>query len=105
MSAFRVVMITVPPDKAEDLAQKMVESKLAACVNIVDTVKSIYNWKGGQKKDIESMLIAKTTTKKVERLIKFIREAHSYEIPEVLALTVAEGNPDYLDWLDKETSE
>jgi len=105
MSAFRVVMITVPPEKAEELSQKIVESKLAACVNIVDTVKSIYYWKGVLKKDTESMLFAKTTTKKVERLIKFIREAHTYEIPEVIALTIAEGNPDYLDWLDKETSQ
>ncbi|MEW5925800.1 MAG: divalent-cation tolerance protein CutA [Candidatus Zixiibacteriota bacterium] len=105
MSAFRVVLITVPQEKAEELSQKMVEGKLAACVNIIDTVKSVYHWKGGMKKDYESLLIAKTTTKRVERLIKFIREAHSYEIPEVLALTVTEGNPDYLDWLDKETSE
>ena len=104
MGAFRVVMITVPQDKAEDLSQKIVEGQLAACVNIVDSVKSIYHWKGVLKKDTESMLFVKTTTKKVERLIKFIRESHSYEIPEVVALTVAEGNPDYLDWVDMETS-
>lgn len=105
MSAFRVVLITVPPDEAEELSQKIVENKLAACVNIVEKVKSIYYWKGVLKKDSESMLFAKTTTKKVERLVKFIRDAHKYELPEVVALTIAEGNPDYLDWLDKETSQ
>nr|MBN2276268.1 divalent-cation tolerance protein CutA [candidate division Zixibacteria bacterium] len=105
MSAFRVMLITVSVDKAEELSQKIVESRLAACVNIVDHVKSIYHWKGVIKKDAESMLIVKTTTKKVENLIRFIRENHSYEVPEVISLTVAEGNPDYLDWVDKETSQ
>ena len=105
MSAFRVMMLTVPFDKAEDLSQKIVESRLAACVNIMDRVKSIYHWKGVVKKDMESLLIVKTTTKKVETLIRFIRDNHSYEVPEVLSLTVAEGNPDYLDWVDKETSQ
>jgi len=105
MAAFRVVFITVPPETAEELSQKIVENKLAACINIVDRVKSIYHWKGVIKKDTESLLIVKTTTKKVERLIKFIKENHSHEIPEVVALTISEGNPDYLDWLDRETSE
>lgn len=104
MSAFRVVLITVPPEKAEDISQKMVESKLAACVNILDKVKSIYHWKGVLKKDAECLLVVKTSTKKVESLIKFVREHHEYEIPEVVAMTIAEGNPDYLDWLDRETS-
>jgi len=99
------VLITVPSDKAEELSQKIVENKLAACVNIVEKVKSVYYWKGVLKKDTESMLFAKTTTKKVERLIKFIREVHTYELPEVVAVTITEGNPDYLDWLDRETSQ
>ena len=105
MSAFRVVLITVPQSEAEELSQKIVESRLAACVNIVDTVKSIYHWKGVVKKDTESLLIVKTATKKVESLVKFVRDKHEYELPEVVSLTIAEGNPDYLDWLDKETSQ
>jgi len=64
MSAFRVVLITVPSDKAEELSQKIVENKLAACVNIVEKVKSVYYWKGVLKKDTESMLFAKPPPKK-----------------------------------------
>ena len=105
MSAFRVVLITVPHGKAEELSEKIVESRLAACVNIVDSVKSIYHWKGVVKKEAESLLVVKTATKKVESLIRFVREKHEYEIPEVVSMIIAEGNPDYLDWLDKETSQ
>ncbi len=104
MSAFRVVLITTPPDMAEVISQKIVESKMAACVNIVDRVKSIYHWKGVVKKEFESLLIVKTATKKVESLIRFIRENHTYDVPEVISMTIAEGNPDYLNWLDEETS-
>jgi periplasmic divalent cation tolerance protein len=103
MSAFRVVFITAPPDKAEQISQKIVESRLAACVNIIESVKSIYHWKGVVKKDNESLLVVKTATKKVESLIRFIRENHIYEVPEVISVTIAEGNPDYLNWLDQET--
>lgn len=105
MSAFRVVMITVPPENAEELSERIVESKLAACINVIDNIKSIYRWEGAIKKDAEALLIVKTATKKVENLIKFVRENHSYEIPEVISVTIAEGNPDYLDWLDKETGQ
>ncbi len=104
MSAFRVVLITTPPDKAEEIAQKIVENKMAACVNIVDKVKSIYRWEGEVKKEFESLLIVKTATKKVEELIRFVRENHTHEVPEVISITISEGNPDYLNWLDNETS-
>jgi periplasmic divalent cation tolerance protein len=103
MSAFRVVMITAPPDKAVELARKIVTRRMAACVNVVGSAKSFYHWKGVLKEDTESLLVAKTTTKKVESLIKFIRDNHSYEVPEVVSMTIAEGNPDYLNWLDEET--
>ncbi len=103
MGAFRVVFITTPADKAEELARSLVESRLAGCVNIVDKVKSIYWWEGMIKDDSESLLIVKTSTKKVEELIKEVKQGHGYDIPEVISMAVAEGNPDYLDWLDKET--
>jgi len=104
MSAFRVVMVSSPRDKAATLSREIIEQGLAACVNIVDPIKSIYRWKGSIKTDDESLLIIKTTTKKVEGLIKYIRENHIYEVPEVVSMTIAEGNPDYLNWLDEETA-
>ncbi len=103
MSAFRVVFVTVSQDQAEDLSREIIENRLAACVNIVEKVHSFYRWKGKITKDAEALLVIKTATKKVESLIKFVKENHSYDIPEVVSLNIAEGNPDYLDWLDEET--
>jgi len=103
MSAFRVVMVTAPSDKAEEMSKKIIGSGLAACVNIIDNVKSIYNWKGELRTDREALLIIKTATKKVENLIKFIKEDHPYELPEVISMTISEGNPDYLNWIDEAT--
>jgi periplasmic divalent cation tolerance protein len=103
MSAFRVVFVTVQRDKAKDLATEIVENRMAACVNIIERVRSVYRWKGKITNDDEAMLVIKTATKKVESLIKFVKENHTYDIPEVLSLNIAEGNPDYLDWLDEET--
>ena len=73
MSAFRVVMVSSPRDKAATLSREIIEQGLAACVNIIDQIKSIYRWKGSIKTDDESLLIIKTTTQKVEGLIKYIR--------------------------------
>ncbi|SYZ73619.1 Divalent-cation tolerance protein CutA [Candidatus Zixiibacteriota bacterium] len=103
MSAFRVVFVTVPKDKAEELSHEIIDTRLAACVNITGGVHSIYRWKGKIVKDEEALLIIKTATKKVESLIKFVKEKHSYDVPEVISLNIAEGNPDYLDWIDEET--
>ncbi len=105
MSAFRVVMVTVPKDKAEELSQKIMIRGLAACINIVDNIKSVYKWKGELKSESESLLIIKTATKKVENLIKSVKKDHPYEIPEVISMTISEGNPDYLNWIDSETTE
>ena len=104
MSAFRVVMVTIPKENAEEMSQKIVVSGLAACVNIVDNAKSIYKWKGELKSKTESVLFIKTATKKVENLIKSIREDHPYETPEIISMTISEGNPDYLNWVDEVTT-
>ena len=98
-------MVTIPKDKAEEMAQKVIVSGLAACVNIIDNAKSIYKWEGELKTDTESILFIKTATKKVENLIKSIRKDHPYEIPEVISMTISEGNPDYLNWVDSMTTE
>jgi len=103
MSAFRVVLVTAPGDKAEEISRNIVGNGLAACVNIVDNIKSIYKWKGEIASNRESLLIIKTATKKVENLIKFVKEDHPYEIPEVISIDISEGNPDYLNWIDEST--
>ncbi len=103
MAAFRTVFITIEPAKAMDMAEKLINEKLAACVNIVNNIQSVYRWQGNVEKADEALLIVKTATKKIENLIKYVRENHGDEVPEVISMTIAEGNPDYLDWLHRET--
>ena len=103
MSAFRVALVTIPAKQAERMTEELIENKYAACVNIIRDVQSVYRWDGEIKRDTESLLIIKTAANKIESLIKFVRENHPYETPEILSLDIAEGNPDYLNWLHKET--
>jgi periplasmic divalent cation tolerance protein len=103
MSAFRLAFITIPKDKAEDLSHKLVENKLAACVNIIDNVRSVYHQDGSVEVSSESLLIAKTASMKIEKLIKYVRENHPYDTPEVVAFDISEGNPDYLNWIHEGT--
>lgn len=101
MSEARVVLCTVGggADAAEALATAVVERRLAACVNVVPGVRSIYRWKGGVEKDEERLLVIKTTDDRLEELRAAIVELHSYEVPEVVALRVVGGHAPYLDWV------
>lgn len=99
-SPFRIVFITAgDAAQAEELARGLVEARLAACVNIVPGVTSFYRWQGEMQKDQELLLIAKTRFDRLEALAKFVKERHSYEVPETIAVTVVGGNAAYLDWL------
>jgi len=86
-------------DEANRLARVLVEEKLAACVNIISEVKSLYWWKGKIESSKEWMLVVKTQERLVKRVVKKVKEIHSYEIPEVIALPIVEGNTDYLQWI------
>jgi len=103
MSAFRVAIITVPKEKAEDLSRELVENKLAACVNMIDNVRSVYYQDGKVEVSSETLLIAKTASMKIENLIKYVIENHPYITPEVIAFDITEGNPDYLNWIHEGT--
>ncbi|MCE4614309.1 MAG: divalent-cation tolerance protein CutA [Desulfurococcales archaeon] len=94
-----VVFITAPRDKAEELSRKLVEEKLAACVNIVNKVDSIYWWEGKVERDSESLLVLKTELGLLGKLAKKVKELHPYEVPEIIALPIIGGNPDYLKWI------
>ncbi len=102
MENLRVVFITVPPAKAEKMARSLVENRLCACVNVIAAVKSFYYWKDELKNEQESLLVVKTTQSKIDDLIKFVRVNHPYEIPEIITVRVAEGLPDYVDWVIEE---
>ncbi len=89
-------------EEADRLARKLVEERLAACVNIVNPVRSVYRWQGKIEETEETLLVIKTARRLFERLRTVLEGAHSYEVPEVLALAVLDGSPNYLSWLESE---
>jgi len=100
MSAEHVVcLVTTPPDRARPIAQALVDRELAACVNVVALVHSVYRWEGRVEHDDESLLVIKTTRDAVGPLTDAVRELHPYESFELVALDIASGAPAYLDWI------
>lgn len=98
---YGVVLVTAPSqDEAEAIAQNLVESKLAACVSLVP-IKSIYTWKGELHKDEEWQLLIKSDLAKFESLEAKIKELHSYEVPEIIALPLLAGYAPYLAWISE----
>ncbi len=97
----RLVISTAPVDKASELAHKIVGERLAACVNIVPKVRSIYTWKGAVEDDEEALMFIKTTADRVANLSARLKELHPYDVPEIVSLNINdnEGNPDYLAWV------
>ena len=86
-------------EEAARLARQLVEEKLAACVSVVPGVRSFYRWKGAVESAGECLLVIKSSRALFGAVRKAIEKAHSYEVPEVLALAVVDGAPNYLDWL------
>jgi periplasmic divalent cation tolerance protein len=99
-----VVFSTLPLDKADAIAEALVTERLAACVNLVGPVRSIYRWDGALQKDSELFAIIKTTAARYDEMATRLRALHPYEVPEILALPVGAGYPRYLDWVRGETS-
>jgi periplasmic divalent cation tolerance protein len=102
MSDVVVALTTVPADlDATALAQELVGGGLAACVNILPGVVSVYTWKGVPQVDREQQLIIKTTSEMVDALWEALKARHPYETPEFLVVPVVDGSEDYLDWVDE----
>uniref|UniRef100_A0A5S6R5A2 CutA1 divalent ion tolerance protein n=1 Tax=Trichuris muris TaxID=70415 RepID=A0A5S6R5A2_TRIMR len=98
---FSVAYVTVPNDNvAESLARGLVERKLAACVNIIPGLKSIYEWNGVVEEGNELLLMIKTKTSVVEELTSYVRAHHPYAVAEVIVLPIEGGNMPYLQWLN-----
>lgn len=105
MTEFIVVLITAPDgEEAVKIAKAVVESRLAACVNILNNVRSVYRWQGKIEDDNEVLLIVKTRRDLFESLVENVKRLHSYDVPEIIALPLMEGSGDYLKWLKEETS-
>jgi periplasmic divalent cation tolerance protein len=104
MEAF-VVYITAPnEDEAAGIARALVESRLAACVNIVRDIRSIYSWQGKIEDEKEVLMIAKTRRELFEALKARVLEMHSYSVPEIIAVSIVDGSEEYLKWLKEVTS-
>lgn len=95
-----VAFVTTPdPETARKLARSIIERRLAACVNVVPKIESIYLWEGKVNEDREYLLMIKTRTERVDELSKFVRENHPYSVAEVISLPIQNGNLPYLNWI------
>src|SRR5271166_4779762 len=100
MTNARIVLTTIgSKDGAEKLAQQLLERRLAACVNIVGPIRSVYRWKDKIEHEEEYLLLIKTTTGQTARLQAAFKELHSYELPECVELAIDGGSEAYLAWL------
>ena len=100
-----ILITTASPDEANRIASALVDEKLIACANVVPAVHSHFIWKGKRTEETESLLIAKTRRKLFDAVAKRVRELHSYDVPEIIALPIVAGSADYLKWLDESTRE
>jgi periplasmic divalent cation tolerance protein len=100
---FRIAVVTCATlTEARRIARKVVEKRLAACVNVVlSPAESFYTWKGKLEKAREYLLVIKTTAKRLVELEKEVRRFHSYDVPEFIALPIVAGSRDYLSWLQE----
>ncbi|MGD0094126.1 MAG: divalent-cation tolerance protein CutA [Planctomycetota bacterium] len=101
----RAILVTAPAKEAERLARTLVEERLAACANLLPGVTSFYWWAGKLNRDPETLIVFKTAPRRVPKLLQRLKELHSYEVPEFLALPVREANPDYALWVHAETTD
>jgi periplasmic divalent cation tolerance protein len=102
----KIVVLTTceSGEQAEGLARRLVEQRLAACVNILPGVRSIYRWRDKVEDSTEFVLIIKARREAFVKLREAIAHLHTYEIPEVIALPVVDGSEAYLQWLDREVA-
>ncbi len=101
-----VVLVTAGSEaEAEVLAETLVEEGLAACVNIVAPVRSVYRWKGDICRDQELLLLVKSRRDRFEKIEARVRALHSYDVPEVIAVPICDGSEPYLQWIAGQLSD
>lgn len=100
----KIVVLTTcaSAEEGEKIARALVEQRLAACVNVVAGVRSFYRWKGVVEDSSEWLLLIKSRRDLFAQLRAALESAHSYEVPEIVALPIIDGSPAYLNWLDAE---
>jgi len=98
-----VITVTSSPDEAESIGRTLVKEKLAASANIIPSVKSFFFWKEKFYDIPESILLLNTKKNLFEKIKDRVLELHSYELPEIIAIPILSGSPDFLDWIKKNT--
>ncbi|MDQ6742687.1 MAG: divalent-cation tolerance protein CutA [Candidatus Dormibacteraeota bacterium] len=101
----QVTTTTDSEAEARKLAELAVQSRLAACGQVLSPITSVYWWEGKVENAQEWMVVLKTTAGRVDQLIDRLRAQHSYDTPEIVAVPIVSGNPAYLDWITAETTE
>ncbi len=102
---YRIVLVTCGSlAEARRIARSVVEKKLAACANILSGVESLYRWKGKVERAREVLMVMKTTVMGLRELEREVKRLHSYDVPEFIALRIAEGSAEYLSWLKESVS-
>ena len=90
-------------EEAEKIAEVLIKEKLAACVNVIPGMRSFFCWEGEVQSESEILVIGKTKSVLVEELVECVKKYHSYELPCVITFNIEDGNPPFLEWIDKET--
>lgn len=103
MPVVLVQVNTADSAEATRIGRAMVEARLATAANVIPEISSIYRWQGEVKGSTEAMLVLKVSAQRATEAIEKIRALHSYECPAIVALPVADGNPDYLAWVERES--
>ena len=97
-----VIFITSRNEEAPRITTALLRQKKAACVNVIANVSSHFWWQGELDSAQESLLIIKTKASRVKAIVTLVKAIHGYDIPEIIALPIVGGNPDYLEWIGKE---
>ena len=104
LDQYQLVLCTCPDkDSAHLIAEQLVDQKLAACVNILPGVTSVYRWMGNIEESQEQLLIIKTVSDLIENVVNAVNDLHPYELPEVIGVPLDSGSMDYLNWISENT--
>lgn len=99
-----IFMTASSPEEAKLISNTLLEEKLIACSNTLSDMKSTFWWKGKIQNENEVLIIAKSQKSHLNNIISTVKSLHSYDVPEIIAIPIIGGNPDYLDWLSEETN-
>ncbi|MFV8756355.1 divalent-cation tolerance protein CutA [Nannocystaceae bacterium ST9] len=100
----RLIVCTVPAERAPELARGLLEARLIGCANLVPAVRSLYWWAGAIQDDAEVVMLMETPAQRVAEAVAALEQAHPYSVPKILVLTPESVNSPYLDWLRRETA-